>query len=128
MDELKQKLAEYCEGLLYPSETDSPLEPISELGVDGKAFLSENGALGTHGVKLTPYSEFWSNLHSVVEGEPEIAARWKALEQLLDEHSGPACTRYVLRRDVGDSEVTIYVLIARPSGGVLGFKTTAVQT
>jgi hypothetical protein len=114
MNTLHQQLEELCAGLLYTSETDAPLEPVC-------------GTLSVPHHKFTSFDEFFDQvdemlLHNEMTAERE---RWQALREFIVQHS---VRQYVCRVAKSDCEFLLYVVGEMKYGGVVGFKTEAVET
>lgn len=125
------ELRSACAGLLYPSESDSPLEYFSwgkqsrELTEDGVRRLTGHAADAP--VEQVPLAEFFAPVTAEQDwyraAEKASAARFRALAELL-ERSLAALRVY----RVGATEIDAYIVGRSTDGEWAGLKTKLVET
>jgi hypothetical protein len=130
--ELRGALATATTGLLFPSESDSPLTPYTwtAQGVAPPSPEALREALGRPPetrVEIEEAEDFFEGLTEPRRGataeEKAEAARFRALARLLEQQ----LTDLRVYR-VGEVDVDIYLLGHHPSGAWLGLRTHAVET
>jgi hypothetical protein len=117
LDALKQA----SQGLLFPSETDAPLEPVAW---EGSAKLTKNKVLELAGAEAGTAVE-QTTLDDLLRTVPqEDKPKFDALRQALEgQLSGVKVYK------VGDeAERQVYVVGKAPDGRWAGLKTTVVET
>lgn len=127
---LFRQIERACEGLIYISETDSPVLAFSGPATDiitGEIILRE-GADGDAGpVEEISFDDFFARLTSLKEwfGERELARAKKFLElqELLEENLSQ---RKVFR--VGRLRLSIFAVGIDKDGRLMGVTTRAVET
>lgn len=131
-DPFSEQVSPLLANLLYPSESDEPLAPIT-------CYLDQQEPLTDSQIKdwlmlppsvyveEVPEADFWEPVteeqdwHS--EEEQARTAAFRALKQLIEcELTG----RQVFR--VGETEIDVYLLGQQPNGTRAGIKTKVVQT
>jgi hypothetical protein len=120
-DAVLDALRKASKGLLFPSETDAPLEPFAWEGSDKltrKKLLELAGAEAGTAVEETTLDDL---LRSVPQ---EDKARFDALRQALE---GQLSGLKVYKVG-GEAERQVYVVGKAPDGRWAGLKTTVVET
>jgi hypothetical protein len=122
-------LKEASEGLLYPSESDEPFEPISWGKVQGdllpdKVRQLTGAAAGTSIEEVAP-RDFFANLTQQVEGAPdeEDPKKFALLQSIFDKHLSQV---KVFR--VGKVNIAVYIVGETKDGEWVGLKTQSVET
>ncbi|MGO9567767.1 MAG: nuclease A inhibitor family protein [Desulfomonilaceae bacterium] len=116
-DELLSKLKKATEGLLYPSEYDSPLEPFAwEKGENTEPVIRRLAGQSFESYcEIVSADQFFEEV-KVVEGFPEL---YQTLKGALTELN-------VYR--FGGTDISIYVVGRAEGGRLAGFKTLSVET
>lgn len=129
-DELLVALTEASAGLLFPSETDSPLMPYwwDGPGDPSPEELLRAGMLPPDTpVEIADVRDFFEGVTEPppCPSEEEIAEaeRWQKLVDLLERELSDLC---VYR--VGEVDIDVFVLGRHPSGEWLGLETSVVET
>jgi hypothetical protein len=122
-------IGEAAQGLLFPSESDFPIEPFF-FGVrepTPEDLLAHQGLAGDTPVEETTFECFFEGLTEASKEasgtERETAARFRSLKVLLEQNLEDL---RVYR--VGEVDIEVFVLGRHPSGTWLGVKTNAVET
>ncbi|WP_437736108.1 nuclease A inhibitor family protein [Sorangium sp. So ce1335] len=128
-EELLAALQEAAQDLLFPSESDHPLQP-ARWGVDASspaALLAAEGLAADTAVEVTTVDDFFAPVLEAPEeaGEAALAAagRYQRLVDLLERH----LTDLRVYR-VGRVDIDVHVVGRHPSGAWLGLKTKVVET
>lgn len=129
-ENLISAIADACRGLIYVSETDSPLEPVSFGVADGEKPSDYLAAMGKSADELfeeVPADEFFQRLTRIeewyTEAERDRARRFKTLFQLMNDNlSGIRIFRF------GRIRVDIFIVGRAKSGRLIGVRTFAVET
>ena len=127
-----EQLSPFLTNLLYPSESDEPLEPVT-------CYLKQTEPLTVSQIKdwqmlppsiyveEIPENDFWEPVTTEQDwyGDEEKArtARFQQLKQFLEKE---LTVRQVFR--VGETEMDVYLLGRLASGERAGIKTKIVQT
>jgi hypothetical protein len=115
LDALKQA----CDGLLYPSETDAPLEPFCWAAANS---IARDVVVARH-PKATPMQEIsLQAFFGELEGS-EDAGRFAGLRRLLESR----LTDVRVYR-LGTIRVDVYLVGRAPSGNFCGVYTVSVET
>ncbi|WP_437601754.1 nuclease A inhibitor family protein [Sorangium sp. So ce590] len=128
-EELLASLAEAAQNLLFPSESDHPLQPFRSRGDASSpdALLAAEGLAAETPVEVTTAGDFFAPVIEPPEdaGEAALAeaGRYRRLADLLERH----LTDLRVYR-VGRVAIDVYVLGRHPSGAWLGLKTKVVET
>ena len=127
-EELLNRFAELTEGLLFPSETDAPLEPYR--WTDGEPspdiVRAELDVPVSTPIQMLSAEELFAPLLAPEEdggAPPEEAARYREMLALLREHLTDVQVHLVGRYDV-----QVLLLGRHPSGEWLGLRTRIVET
>lgn len=128
---LPERIAPLLEDLLYPSESDEPVEFLS-LPRDGKEevtiqeFSELLGRLTTDGVIEEKPEHFWAlvtlNQEWYGAEERERTARFEEIKRILEEN-----LEHIQYFEVGEVEVGLY-LVGQLDQSIMGIKTMAVRT
>ncbi len=113
-------LTRAAEGLLYPSESDSPFVPFRFAGIGADSALqviADRTAPGTR-IREQALDEFFAELLNSEDGEG-----YRALRQTLESH---LVDLKVFR--VGTINVDIYLIGQTATGDWAGLRTTSVET
>jgi Nuclease A inhibitor-like protein len=129
-DELFTAIKSACEGLIYISETDSPVEAFAaEVAseISGKSILSGAGLPPETPIAESSFDDLFARLTAERDwyGDVEKARAKKFLELkgLLEENlSGLKVFR------AGHIQITIFAVGADAGGNILGVTTRAVET
>lgn len=129
-EELKARLSEASEGLIYISETDAEITPF-EGGPAGEvtagSLLAQIGAPADSGVEERGFEEIFGRLTRVYEGAGEeqaaTAGRFGALKQVMEQN-----LRDLKVFKVGRIQVDVYMVGIDADGNLSGVKTKAVET
>ena len=124
MDEMLPNL---LVGLLYPSESDEPVQfmsiPWEQPGEISAWELVE--LFGLEAAELVP-ERFWSPVTSDQEWygteERERTARFSEIRRILKEN-----LKHIQYFEVGEIEVSLY-LVGQSGNNIMGIKTTAIRT
>ncbi|WP_437817195.1 nuclease A inhibitor family protein [Sorangium sp. So ce1078] len=126
---LLASLAEAAQNLLFPSESDHPLEPFRSRG-DASSPAGLRAAEGLDAetpVEVTTPGDFFAPVLEPPEdaGEAALAEaeRYRRLAELLERH----LTDVRVYR-VGRVAIDVYILGRHPSGAWLGLRTKVVET
>lgn len=127
-----EKVAPFLTDILYPSESDEPLEPVT-------CYLDQEESLTVSQIKdwqmlppsiyveEQPEADFWEPVTTQQDWygaeETERTGKFQALREFI-EHTLTA--RQVFR--VGEAEMDVYLLGRTESGERAGLKTKVVQT
>ncbi|MCC6328916.1 MAG: hypothetical protein IT174_10400 [Acidobacteria bacterium] len=126
---LRQALDDACRGLVYVSETDSPIVPVLSAtpnDVTVEEFI-KNAVRSNGPVEKRPTAAFFDRLTSEKawqnEEERSNAGRFSKLRAIvLDQLDGPATYR------IGRVQIDIFVLGRDEEGRIAGFRTRSVET
>jgi hypothetical protein len=113
-------LTKACRGVLFPSESDAPLEPFTwdGSGEPTSAALTQSAGLD----RKTPTQT--TDLASLFRAVPKAKkAKFDAIAKLLSEHVSDI--RVV---KIGEVNVTVFVLGKTKDGMWMGLKTEVVET
>jgi hypothetical protein len=129
-DAFSTRLARLCEGLVYISETDSPVVPFfgeKAAGVTASSVLKATGHSPASRVQELSADDFFDRLTGHAEwfgpAEAERADSFARLEAFLKENlSGLKVFR------IGTVSVDIYAVGQRAGGRLAGVATKAVET
>lgn len=129
-DGLDGRLREICDGLVFISESDHPVEPfrIRQGSVDAKAALMKYAGLdeNTRAEVVTPaafFDRLTRNEEWFGDAERKTAKRFAELYELL---AGSLRDLSVYR--FGDISIQIFVAGRDPSGEIVGVRTQSVET
>lgn len=126
-DELKKSLAEKVQGLLFPSESDRPIEVVADPPESASADPEQNSAQNNSAGSEISFEDFyqkygvekdWQN-----SAQKEFAAKFGAALALLRDHTSNI---RVVRR--GQVEVTITIIGQTQNGARVGLQTVSVET
>ena len=127
---LFREIEEACEGLIYISETDSPLLAFScpaAGGLTAESILQQTGRGPEEAIEEISFGDFFSRLTAVKDwfGEPEKARAKKFLDlqRLLEEN-----LRHLSVFRIGRIRIDIFVLGLEPDGDLMGVTTKSVET
>lgn len=122
IDPLMQSIEEAAAGLLFPSESDFPIEAyrFGEEEPSPAAVLRARGLPPETPVEQTSVASFFEGL---VEGDDDSAGQFRALVDLLQRELSDL---RVYR--VGKVDIQAFVLGQHPSGVWLGVTTKLVET
>lgn len=124
-------LTPYIEGLLYLSESDRPLEPVSwasaTTGAIGASEVAAASGLDATTIEVRDY-EAWFDRVAVAQdwmddGQKASAAKFAELRRFLDTQ---LTQRTVVR--IGKVEVHVFVVGRDACGRIAGFSTVAIET
>lgn len=129
-DELTARLAEACRGLVYISETDSPVKPFAFSGIDPSsdaAVIASLGLASDAPVEVYDFDDFFAKLTARKDwfGDDDLS-RAEAFAGLHDLLRSELKDRRVLR--VGRVRIDILAFGTAPDGRSVGFRTFAVET
>ncbi len=115
---LLETFAQAASGLLYPSETDAPLDPWAWPGAEAPAVENVAAAVGKEGAEVTevPFDDLWA---PVTEGEPRFGALAGKLREALTDLR-------VYR--VGKVDIDVVVVGKTEAGAWIGLRTKLVET
>ncbi len=125
-DQLKTRLIKACQGLVYVSETDEPVE-VFDIQSTGKTIVEPIAAMHKgEELELRSFDELFSRLTLIREhyGERQIrrAKKFLDLRKLIEENlADPAVLRF------GRIRISIYV-VGRSDDRIIGVKTKAIET
>lgn len=128
-EELLASLEEAAQPLLFPSESDHPLQPFRWDGdaPSPEALRAAQGAAAEAPVEVTTVGDFFAPVLEPAEeaGDAALAdaGRFRRLVALLEDH----LTDLRVYR-VGSVDIDVYVLGRHPSGAWLGLRTKVVET
>lgn len=128
-EELKNALADKVQDLLFPSESDRPIEAVSSVdAADAVGSSPETGAVADdNSISEVDFEDFyqkygvakdWQN-----DAQKDFAAKFGAALEMLRENTTNV---KVVRR--GQVEVAISIFGQTAGGEWIGLKTTAVET
>ncbi len=119
-----------CSGLIYMSETDSPIQAVAAATIDADLLTwlrKDSGSPPDTRVEEISLDRFFGRLTRIEDwfGERETARAeaFKRLQNLLTAHLNDLCA-YRL----GEIDVRYYVVGRDATGRLLGIKTAAVET
>lgn len=125
-------LAPYVDGLLYPSESDRPLEPVwwasqTTDAIDAEAVRALAGLDASAVLEVRDY-DAWFDKVAVAQdwmddGQKAAAARFAQLRTFL----GARLTHRTVVR-AGTVEVHVFVIGRDACGHIAGFSTVAIET
>lgn len=130
--EFLSALGAAASGLLFPSESDYPLTPyrwvgVKDTGPSPEALLLSEGRPADTKVETRTVHEIFDPLLQAEEGSSEedqaVAARYRALVQLLEHH-----LQHLRVYRVGKIDIDVYILGQHASGEWLGLKTRVIET
>lgn len=129
-EKLISAIADACRGLIYVSETDSPLEPVSFGVADGDKpsdYLAAMGKSTDERFEEVPADEFFQRLTRIeewyTEAERDRARRFRNLFQLMNDNlSDIRIFRF------GRIRIDIFIVGRAKSGRLIGVRTFAVET
>ena len=129
-DQFREKLFKACEGMVYSSETDSPVTPFfaDDPGLDLISLVRASLGCGKS-VPITTYDfeEFFRRLeaHRDWHGaeEKQIARRYARLRKLLTEN-----LESIQVFKAGKNQIEIFIIGKTAEGKIAGIKTYAVET
>jgi len=129
-DNFQRRIAAACDGLIYISETDAPVQPVaaSKPDADLLALLREDAGMSRDArPEQISVDRFFNPLIRIEDWygkrEMERAERFKVLAELLgSELSDLRAYR------VGEINVAYYVMGRDAAGRLVGIKTAAVET
>ncbi|MPR36201.1 nuclease A inhibitor family protein [Salmonirosea aquatica] len=128
---LSEKIAPLLEDLLYPSESDEPLQFLSapwdgSKDITPQEFVDLFDLEAADAVKEKEPERFWSPVTEDQEWyeaeEKERTARFVALRKILEEN-----LEHIQYFEVGEIEVGLY-LIGQSAQNIMGIQTMAVRT
>ncbi|WP_437726712.1 nuclease A inhibitor family protein [Sorangium sp. So ce861] len=128
-EELLASLGEAAQHLLFPSESDHPLEPFRSRGDASSptALRAAEGLAAETPVEVTTLDDFFAPVldppAEAGEAAQADAGRYRQLADLLERHLADL---RVYR--VGRVDIDAYVVGRHPSGAWLGLKTRVVET
>jgi hypothetical protein len=122
-------IGETAQGLLFPSESDFPIEPFF-LGADEPTpedLLAHQGLAPDTPVEETTFDCFFDGLTDAPSDasgtDRETAARFRSLKVLLEQS-----LEDIRVYRVGEIDIEVFVLGRHPSGTWLGVRTNVVET
>jgi hypothetical protein len=126
---LTGELVPLIDGLLYPSESDFPLTPVAWSGVALEpASLASAAQLDpAASVESRDFGLWFDRLTEIREGMDDgqraTAARFSGVRDWMTRRlSAPVVVRY------GTVRIDVLVVGTDPCGGVVGFRTVAIET
>ena len=119
-----------CEGLIYTSETDAPVVPVSGTAIDvinRETILQQTGSPGDAAVEEVTFDGFFARLTTEKDWYGDVEkARAKKFAELQELLEGSLSERKVFR--IGRTQLDIFAVGIDKDGCLMGVTTKAVET